>query len=77
MTAAAEDDTNDIDVISIGEACRLIGGDRPISRATYYRAAQRGRFPKPIHITPGTARVPRRLVMDAIRRAAAATSAEV
>jgi predicted DNA-binding transcriptional regulator AlpA len=43
--------------ITIKEACRLVGGMQPISNATYYRQVQAGRFPGPVHPSPGISRV--------------------
>ena len=56
--------------LTIDEACRLIGGSQPISRATFYRQVQAGRFPAPVHPCPGISRVRR---SDLIAAIAAAT----
>jgi predicted DNA-binding transcriptional regulator AlpA len=45
------------DLITADEACRLIGGsDRPISKPTFYRGIKAGRYPAPVHPSPGIAR---------------------
>jgi predicted DNA-binding transcriptional regulator AlpA len=41
------------DYLSIEECCALVGGDKPISPATFYRGIKVGRFPPPEHPTPG------------------------
>jgi hypothetical protein len=49
----------EIEMITVGEACRIIGGDEPIHAATYYRGVRAGRYPRPVHVSPGVARVPK------------------
>lgn len=45
------------DVITIDEACAIIGGNgRPISKATYYRGVARGIYPKPFKVGANTSR---------------------
>ena len=44
-------------LITISDACCLIGGTQPISRATFYRHVKTGRFPAPVHPSPGISRV--------------------
>ena len=45
------------DLITAAAACEFFGGkDRPLNPSTLYRGIQQGRFPKPIHIGPNTAR---------------------
>jgi hypothetical protein len=39
--------------IDIKEACRIIGGNRPIHPSTYWRGVKAGRFPAPEELTPG------------------------
>jgi hypothetical protein len=49
---------NDVGEIgTIRDACKLIGGTRPISPATYYRGVKKGRFPAPFHPSDGISRV--------------------
>lgn len=43
--------------IDIKEACRIIGGNRPIHPATYWRGVKAGRWPAPEELTPGVKRI--------------------
>jgi hypothetical protein len=43
--------------VSVQRACEIIGGDRPIHYATYYRGVKSGIFPAPQRVSPGIARV--------------------
>lgn len=43
-------------LMDAGEACRFFGGNRPINRATLWRGAKEGRYPKPVKVGPNTAR---------------------
>ena len=52
-------DDND-ELISIKEACRLLGG---IDRSSYYRGVKHGRLPKIAHPSPGVSRVSKRKVL--------------
>jgi hypothetical protein len=54
------------DRISVPAACAVIGGDRPINPATYYRGVRRGIYPAPDRIGPNVARVNTRKLMQAI-----------
>ena len=49
----------DPDFITVKTACAIIGGDKPINVATYYRGVKAGRLPAPEHPTPGVSRVRR------------------
>ena len=41
------------EVITVKEACRLLGGDEhPLHFATYYRGVKAGRYPAPVRISP-------------------------
>lgn len=42
---------------TIKAACAIIGGDRPIHPASYYRGVARGIYPPPDHPSPGISRV--------------------
>lgn len=53
--------------LTVQGACRLIGGDRPISAATYYRAAARGAYPKPVKVGANVARIDRDELLAALR----------
>jgi len=37
-------------------ACRFFGGTRPLNAATLYRGIAAGRYPKPVHVGPGSSR---------------------
>ena len=54
------------DFITIKTACAIIGGDKPISNATYYRGVKAGRLPAPEHPTPGVSRIRRAKLLDAV-----------
>ena len=55
--------------VSVDLACTIVGGDRPISAATYYRGVKRGIFPAPFHPSPGIARVKTAKLLAAIEDA--------
>jgi hypothetical protein len=60
---------HDDELITIKEACRLLGGnERPIHNATYYRGVARGDYPAPIHPSPGISRLSKRAVLEARAR---------
>ena len=61
------------ELITVIDACRMIGGTKPISRATFYRQVQAGRFPAPVHPSPGISRILKSELIAAIE---AATSRE-
>ncbi len=50
------------------EACRFIGGSKPINPATLWRGVKAGRFPKPIKIGPQSVRWRRSELKAAIDR---------
>jgi hypothetical protein len=57
------------DLITIGAACRLIGGDeKPIHPATYYRGVAAGRYPAPVRVSPNVARISKTELLAAIER---------
>jgi hypothetical protein len=60
---------------SIEAACRLVGGDKPISPSTYYRGAARGIYPAPIKVGPNISRVDLDALTAKIRARVAATAA--
>ena len=43
--------------ISVDQACRIIGGDKPIYPSTYYRGVRAGAFPAPVLLSPNIARI--------------------
>jgi predicted DNA-binding transcriptional regulator AlpA len=61
---------SDPDFVTVKEACRIVGGNKPISAATFYRGVQAGRFPKPEHITAQLVRVRRQKLIEALNRGA-------
>ena len=42
---------------TIGAACQMVGGDKPISPASYYRGVKRGLYPAPVRVGPNISRV--------------------
>jgi hypothetical protein len=56
---------------TITAACKLIGGDKPIDRATYYRGVKRGIYPAPLRLSPNVSRVDLDKLEAAIRARAA------
>jgi hypothetical protein len=69
---------NDIDVddmITVDEACAIVGGrSKPIDRSTYYRGVRNGIYPAPIKVSPNIARVRRRQLLQSIERRLEAAS---
>lgn len=57
------------ELITLKDACRLVGGTQPISNATYYRQALAGRFPAPVHPSPGISRIRKSELIAAINAA--------
>jgi predicted DNA-binding transcriptional regulator AlpA len=45
-----------IELVDEARACHVLGGSRPISRATLYRGVRSGRYPKPLKVGPATNR---------------------
>jgi predicted DNA-binding transcriptional regulator AlpA len=48
--------SDDLDLLTRPEVCRLFGGTRPIDPATLYRGVASGKFPAPVKIGPGISR---------------------
>jgi len=69
------DELHDFELIDVPEACKLLGGSRPINAATYYRGVAAGIFPKPIKIG-NSARIPKREIVAVIRARIAARDHE-
>ena len=44
------------DLLDVNEACRLIGGTKPINPSTLWRGIKAGRYSRPIKIGPQSAR---------------------
>jgi hypothetical protein len=61
---------------SVAAACRMIGGDKPVSPATYYRGVHRGLYPPPDHPSPNIARVDLDKLAVALRARMAAVQLE-
>jgi predicted DNA-binding transcriptional regulator AlpA len=40
------------ELLDVDEACRFIGGTRPINPATLWRGVKSGRYSRPINISP-------------------------
>ena len=51
---------DDEEFLTLDGACAVVGGDKPISRATYYRGVKRGLYEPPIKVAPNVSRVPGR-----------------
>ena len=58
------------DYLTIKEACRIIGGSKPVDPATYYRGVKAGWLPAPEHPTPGVSRVRKQKLIEALNRGA-------
>jgi len=60
------DNSSDYELIDVPEACKLLGGSRPINAATYYRGVKAGLYPKPIKIG-NSARLIKREIIAVIK----------
>ena len=58
------------DFVDVNAACAVLGGNRPIHRATLYRWIRAGRIAPPIKLGPNTRRFSRRALLDDIARIA-------
>lgn len=58
---------DDVDLIDAAEYCRIIGGTRPIHRATLFRKIRAGQLPPLVEVVPGIKRASRSAVVAAIR----------
>lgn len=59
--------SDDPELVSIEEACRMIGGDKPVHPSTYYRGVRNKIYPAPVHPSPNVSRVVRPKLTAAIR----------
>jgi predicted DNA-binding transcriptional regulator AlpA len=59
---------SDPEFLTIKAACQLVGGNKPISLPTFYRAVKAGRLPAPEHPTPGISRVRRSKLLEMLNR---------
>lgn len=69
------DDNSKFELIDIPEACKLLGGSRPINPATYYRGVASGLYPRPIKIG-NSARLLKREIIAVIQARIAARDHE-
>ena len=44
------------EMMTLSATCAFFGGDKPIHYSTLYRGIAVGRYPKPVHIGPNSAR---------------------
>jgi predicted DNA-binding transcriptional regulator AlpA len=58
------------DYITVREARAVIGGNKPINPATFYRGVKAGRYPKPERISPGLVRIRRQKLIEMLNRGA-------
>ena len=59
---------NDPDYITIKDGCRIIGGSKPVSVATYHRGVKAARYPAPEHPSPGVSRIRKQKLIEALNR---------
>jgi predicted DNA-binding transcriptional regulator AlpA len=59
------------ELLDVYEACRFLGGSRPINPATLWRGVKAGRYAKPIKIGPQSVRWRRAELAADIERMAA------
>jgi predicted DNA-binding transcriptional regulator AlpA len=48
--------TMSTDLLDKAEVLRLFGGSKPINASTLYRGIRKGRYPRPIKLSPGCSR---------------------
>lgn len=65
-----------LELVDAKEACRILGGSRPINPATLYRGIADGRFPPPVKMGGGTSRWVKAELWATIRQRMAARHAE-
>ena len=61
-----------VELVDAKEACRILGGSRPINHATLYRGIADGRFPPPVKLGGGTSRWVKAELLAEIRNRMAA-----
>jgi len=54
------------DLLDIAALCIVVGGTKPVSKATVYRLVKSGRLPPPIHVSPNIRRWVRGAVVSAM-----------
>lgn len=67
---------DDLELVDAKEACRILGGSRPINPATLYRGIADGRFPPPVKLGAGTSCWVKAELRAAIRKRMAEREAE-
>ena len=60
---------DDPDFITVKDGCKIIGGTKPISIATFHRGVKAGRYPAPEHPSPGISRIRKPKLLEALSRA--------
>jgi hypothetical protein len=55
-----------IERVTIRDACKIIGGTKPINRSTYWRGVKAKRYPAPDRVAPGVSRIDLRKLRAAI-----------
>jgi hypothetical protein len=67
----------DPDFITIGEACKIIGGQaKPIHNSTFWRNVQSGRYSAPERPCPGIVRIRRPVLLADIKAGKATVTAD-
>ncbi len=61
-----------VELLDAKEACRILGGSRPINNATLYRGIADGRFPAPVKLGGGLSRWVKTELLAAIHKFMAA-----
>lgn len=59
---------------TVEEACRMVGGDKPIDPSTYYRGVKLGIYPPTFRASPNSARVDLDRLAAVLRARAAAAA---
>ena len=59
---------SEVELVDAKEACRILGGSRPINHATLYRGISDRRFPPPIKLGGSISRWVKAELLAAIRR---------
>jgi predicted DNA-binding transcriptional regulator AlpA len=58
----------DPDYITVEAACAIIGGNKPISYATFYRGVKAGLHPKPERVSAQAVRIRRAKLIEALNQ---------
>jgi predicted DNA-binding transcriptional regulator AlpA len=59
---------NQHELLHRAAVCALLGGSRPLHSATLYRGVKAGRYPRPVHVGPGSSRWLRTEVEQALTK---------